>query len=369
MANKSVSEGRRKFLKTAGLGAGAAAIGALPIAGAEAAAPGWQNGMAINPGIPNTRVVSCKDSAMVNKTCAQFIGFEDMSPTSGQNFFVNAVKVQANLDELAKSLAQKSSAAEAWAAIFQKPAAKKWKEVKAAIKVNCIAQNHSRVAIVDKICRQLNALGIPYGNIIIFDGRHDARSGKYEKFLGKGLPKDVIVSKGNDALGGMQDAAIPAPDAGSYACTKHIADGSVDILVNCAVCKGHGPEFGNTTMTMKNHFGTFTPQPHGHGTTDYLIAINKSPAIVGGTPARQQLCIVDALWSNCTGPGGIPNADTNRIVMGVCSPVVDYATVKNVREVAPMACAHNATVVNRFLTDFGFSAADVTWVDVKPAIV
>ena len=70
-------------------------------------------------------------------------------------------------------------------------------------------------------------------------------------------------------------------------CLNFLVDGSVDILINIAMCKGHSKKFGGFTMSMKNHFGTFSPRPgHGWNGTDYLIAINKTPEILGGMDRR-----------------------------------------------------------------------------------
>jgi hypothetical protein len=53
--------------------------------------------------------------------------------------------------------------------------------------------------------------------------------------------------------------------------------------------------------------------------------------------------------------------------MGVCSPVVDYLTIKNIREQPPMSASHNNTVVDRFLSEFGFTAGSLAWVNVAPS--
>lgn len=126
--------------------------------------------------------------------------------------------------------------------------------------------------------------------------------------------------------------------------------------------KGHTrSEFGSATITMKNHLGTFSPVH----STDYCIGITKSDAIVGGTPPRQQLNIVDSLWASMSGPSAIPDKAPYSLVMGTCSSVVDYATIIKIREDV-MGASHNSSVVNRFLTDFGYSPADLDFVNVDP---
>jgi len=291
--------------------------------------------------------------------------FDPLTPTCDSYTAVVPSVLQANMDGMAMALAQKSTAADAWSTIFQKPAAKAWSAVNVAIKPNANPEVRVRVAILDKICKELNKLGVPYGNIIIYDMINMYFSGQaYALFVGNGLPSGVQISGGGggDPIGGKQSVAVPAPYNQNGNCSTKLANGTIDILVNVASCKGHDPSFGSTTMTMKTHFGTFDPVHD----TNFLFGINKTDAIVGGNPVRQQLCIVDAIWSETGGPRGIADKDTNSLVMGVCSPVVDYLTIKNIREQAPMNCSHNETVVDRFLSEFGFSAGSLTWVNVPP---
>lgn len=341
---------RRDFLKTASLGAAGLLVTGVETncsqeKSASSPASAWKPNKKINPAIDNLRVVCCHDETMTT-------GNPKTWDMQGQNAPVNAERVYKVLDEMAKSLTQKASPAEAWQTIFQKPAAKEWKDVRTAIKVNCIAENHPRVAVVAKVCMELNGLGVPCQNIIIYDSDDDA--GRfYTKYIGKGLPKGVVVSSMSSALGGMVLTEIPKPYPGKFKCTKALADGTIDILVNCAVNKGHDQKLGKTTLTLKNHAGTFDPKPiHSGGSLDYIIAINKSNAILGGTPTRQQLCIVDSLWAMVKGPSGKPEKRLNRLVMGSFGPAVDYLTAKKVRE--PLMGAKHPNI-NRFLEDFGYS--------------
>jgi hypothetical protein len=302
---------------------------------------------------------------MVTTACEDMPDFATMAV---QNGAVDTERVRKNLDAMAMALAQKESPADAWAAILRKPRDKAWEKVRAAIKVNCICDNHPRIAVVGKVCGELGALGVPMENIVIYDGCHDANK-HYPPYVGKGLPEKVKVSRKSSLLSGATEAVTPSPDKGSYECSADIATGAIDILVNCAVNKGHNQKFGGATLTMKNHFGTFTPHPHGHGTLDYVLAINKSDAIVGGEPVRQQLCIVDSLWASTHRPRGIPNKNTHRLVMGVFGPAVDYLTIKKIREPV-MGAKHNDKALRRFATEFGYEHAafeQMALVDVKPA--
>lgn len=357
---RSTTDSRRNFIKTAV--AGAAGFMVTGVSGQsqsskEISASAWTPNKKINPNIDNLRVVCCHDPSMISGAPASW-------NMEGQNAPVNVDRVFADLDAMAKTLSLKNSAEEAWKTIFRKPTHKNWKDVKAAIKVNCISENHPRVAVVAKICTELNRLGIPNPNIIIYDSDDDAHK-HYFTFKGKGLPEDVIVSKLSQSLGGMVETNIPEPYPGSFKCTKALATGDIDILVNIAVNKGHNADLGKTTLTLKNHAGTFEPKPiHTGGGLNYIIAFNKSNAILGGSPVRQQLCIVDSIWAMTGGPFGKPNKQLCRLLMGTFSPAVDYLTAKRIREPLMKVTHKN---IDRFLIDFGyidFSALDLVNVEI-----
>ena len=171
-----------------------------------------------------------------------------------------------------------------------------------------------------------------------------------------------------DQWGGSRTlTAVPAPWGGKAECLKHLVDGSVDILINIAMCKGHWVKFGGFTMTMKNHFGTFTPDPgHEDGGQDYLIAINQTPEILGpmdkktGTVLypRQQLCLVDALWASEKGPHCRPSHQPNFLAMGVLAPIVDYQVATQFRG-KQMGWEPNMEMTRRMLTEFGYTETDL----------
>jgi hypothetical protein len=170
-----------------------------------------------------------------------------------------------------------------------------------------------------------------------------------------------VLSNQNDALGGTTSAKLP--DGSSVQCTKQIADGTVDILINIANNKGH-TLFGGSTLCMKNHFGTLAPNHNNIAT--YVSNINKSDAILGGNPVRQQLCFIDSLFANKAQNSGTPEATPGYLIMGTFAPAVDYLTVKKVRE-AVMGATHDASIVNSFMTNFGYTTSDPVWVLVPPA--
>ncbi|MBF0430746.1 MAG: DUF362 domain-containing protein [Fibrobacteria bacterium] len=360
MTDYPCKHSRRAFLKTSAA-AGAAGVLATNISSRANAAgtlvnakSAWSDGMQVNPNIDNLRVALMRDLEMVT----------DQEPIdwsfSNINSVVNRDTVHANMDTMAQWLAQKSTADEAWSTIFQKPDSKSWALVKVALKVNCIEPKQMpKLSIVEKICIELNRLGVPYANMIVWDGVHNADgTDKYTPYKGDGLPEGVIVSKGNNSLGGREETQVPAPWSGTANCTKHIADGTIDILVNFAVNKGHSDSRGRTTLSMKNHFGTFDPS-HGHENDsatqfDYLISINKSDAILGGEVPRQQLVVMDSIYAMTHGPTGkAPNFTPGVLLMGTFGPAVDYATVKLIRE-EEMDYNHSA-FAETFITSFGYS--------------
>jgi hypothetical protein len=374
MSNKQKSS-RREFLKTsAASAAGIAAVTVIPRNAFAADGGAWHDGDQINSQIDNLRVVCCTDSTMANGNPG--------STFASQNNAVVSWRVSANLDAMAMSLSQKATADLAWSTIFQKPAAKAWSAVKVAFKVNTINnQLMPHVAIITKIANVLNALGVPYANMIIYDGCNQVTNYSYTtypnylgttkpttSYTGALLPAGMVVSNFNSALGGEVMSAVPGWN--NQNCSKDIAEGAVDILINCAVNKGHGNEWGGCSITMKNHFGTFNPKPsnNAHGDLTYLTGINKAEAIIGGTPKRQQLCIVDSIWAATTGPTDPPDTEVFSLVMGTFGPAIDYLVIKNIRE-AVMSVTHPAATINQYLTAFGYTTTQPVWVNVQPAAV
>jgi hypothetical protein len=334
---------RREFL----VSTGACGAGALIVpmqASAAQAVVSFDGRKSVNPDIDNLSVVCGINPAMVT-------GDPSSWEMQGQNDVVDAAQVEKTLDAMASALATTDAADPAWSKIFRKPPQKEWAAVRAAIKVNCIAINHPRLAVVNKICVELHRRGVPFGNIVIYDGVHNAAS-IYGSYIGKGLPSGVVVSDKFKELGGTVKTAIPEPRQGNYKCAKALVDSSIDILVDIAVNKGHDQSLGGTTLTMKNHAGTFEPMPlHIGGGMDYLIAFNKSDAIRGSAMARQQLCIIDSLWGARKGPGGPPDKRLDRLIMGTLSPIIDYQTAKKIREPL-LQVTHKS--LDRFVTEFGY---------------
>lgn len=349
---------RRRFMKQ--LMITGAALAAVPTVLVRKAPAAWARRTIVHPNVDNLRVVGLTDARMT-KTLETGIAW------ARQNELVETEAVWENIDRLAGDLAQTRNATKAWQQIFIKPPRKSWSETVVAIKTNNIAQQHTRSAVMAKIVHVLtHTLGVRPANLHIYDACHGYAMGKYTPFAG--LAEGCRIE---DTWGGSTAlTAVPAPwkgSGGKAKCLRHLVDGSVDILINIALCKGHSSRFGGFTMTMKNHFGTFSPRPgHQSGSEDYLIAINQTPEILGPMDKktgkvlypRQQLCLIDALWASQGGPGGNPSHQPNFLAMGVLAPVVDYQVATKFRG-EKMGWEPNREMTRRMLAEFGYTEVDL----------
>lgn len=347
---------RRELLKATAAGATGLILGAK----ATRAFGAWPKAGAItiNPNISNMRVVGCVDPAMMNNKPSSMA-------FSTQNAAVNSARVAANMDAMAMALANKSTADEAWCAVFR--SSKPWDSTVVAIKVNVAeTKNMARIAVIEKFVTVFRKLGVPAANIIIYDGcaAFGSPISNYKQYFSISETSKIqaVISNINSALGGTVSA--PLPDGTSAKCTANIANGTVDILINLANNKGH-MQFGGSTLCLKNHYGTFYPD-HSGNLANNILRVNKADAVLGGSPARQQLCFVDSLFANKSSNVGTPEVMPNYLIMGTFASAVDYLAVKKVRE-AVMKCSHDSAIVNSFMTSFGYTTSDPEWVQVSPA--
>jgi hypothetical protein len=307
----------------------------------------WSDDFQVNPSINNKKVVCCHDEGMITDITG--------STFSAQNESTDTSRVENNMDAMAKRLTGVSGTSQAWATIFRKPDEKNWGSVKAAIKINGInPMIMTRIAVVGKVCSELIKLGMSAENISVYDACHGATgSDKYTPYIGDGLPDGTVVTNGD------RNGTVQVGDR-QQICTMVVSE--CDILVNCAVNKGHGDRVGKFTLTMKNHTGTMKfscPQ------LQEMIDQNKSALILGGTPVRQQLCIVDSIWASVSGPEGSPTHAPARIVMGTFGPLVDVAVARNIREPV-MGASHNDMVIGEICSSFGYSESDIEWDEFTP---
>lgn len=411
---------RRRFLKLSSLGVAAAAVpGGLP----RKAGAAWTGGLQINPAIPNDRVVCCHDNAMVPDFPADKDGavarigdwsdyidvcnegscvtvtkdLEELpidvpmnrARFAEQNSGLDTARVESDMDACAVTLCGGSmSASEAWSTIFRN-GTKDWSTVKVAVLLDTLSLFPVHVPLVGKICKVFAGLGVSATNIILYDGQgyvwdyenKEVAAGVpylYGPYVGNGIPEGVVLSNGFDALGGLTTAEVPEPFAGEYRCAKSIAEGAVDIIVNIATNKSEGDLVNDTALCLYNHFGgTFVRRPRsvfeGMDILNYMMAVNKSDAVIGGEPPRQQLCIVDSIWANhCCGPYGTHlqkytiDRQPNRIIMGTCAPLVDGATIRGLRR---KMMAHVEGFSARFMIDFGYPAEKWDELELTPVTV
>ena len=350
---------RRRFLKgTLIMGTAVTACPTLLIPRVRA---DWAKRTPLHPQIDDLRVVGVTDKGMARAE-------EPATSWRRQNELVEKEVVWANIDRLACSLAQTGHSTEAWRAIFVKPPKKSWSDTVVAVKTNNIGMQHTRSAVMTKICHVLlDSLGVKPSNVHIYDACHGRNMSRDTPF--EGLPEGCRIE---GTWGGSRTATrVPAPwkDGKRKAqCLKHVVDGTVDILINIAMCKGHSNRFGGFTMAMKNHFGTFSPKPgHKKSSFEYLLAINRTPEILGPMDKRtgrvlyprQQLCLVDALWASEGGPGGRPSHQPNFLAMGVSAPLVDYLVATDFRR-RTMGWKIDMKALREMLASFGYHQGNLS---------
>ena len=356
------TESRRNFLKTSATAAvGLAIMGPGLKKAAAADIPTKVVNLSttpINQDIDNLRVAWITDSAMMrNNKWGGFDTFNNpAATTSGAVYPV----IKDNVDKLACALANKTKVSDAWATIFKIPPTKTWATAKAAIKVNCFAGDFPTVAIVARICEVLIGKGMPAANVCLMDGNS---SGIYSKYTGAGkqIPAGVTFSN-------AKDNTLVFPDGTKSTVATALA--SADIAVSIAVNKGHDrfDEFSGVTMCQKNHFWTMDCGHIGAAGAFAKLARNNScDHLIGNIPtsypAKQQLCIVDSLWLGNPGDwaGGINDGNNaNSIVMCTFAGAADYVATMKIR--ATKMSGWNQPIVDRFITEYGYTAAAKTTV-------
>ncbi|MDQ1336500.1 MAG: hypothetical protein QG552_3450 [Thermodesulfobacteriota bacterium] len=349
---------RRRFVKdTAIVGAG---ITAFPFVFVRPSQAAWAKKTIVHPNVDNLRVVGITDPGMTS----------DLEPSASwprQNELINSKAVWENLDRLACTLAKTGDPGQAWRTIFVRPPQKSWSETVVAIKTNHIGVQHTRSAVMARVCHALtDVIGVKATNIHIYDACHGRNMSRDTPF--SGLPEGCRIEDQWGASNAYTQVSKPWRGGEDKSeCLKYLVNGTVDILINMAMCKGHSSRFGGFTMTLKNHFGTFSPS-YGHwvGSGDYLMGINQTPEILGPMDPgsgkvlypRQQLCMVDALWASEEGPTCGPSHQPNFLAMGVMSPIVDYIVATQFRG-ERMGWKPDMEATRRMLTDFGYSESDL----------
>jgi hypothetical protein len=267
---------------------------------------------------------------------------------------------------MAMALAQTSTPEEGWAKILRKPANKAWSDV--IVGVKAVGMKYT----VTKLEKVLANLGVNVAeNCYYFDGYSclyfmpDTMNHSCE--AGQGT---YLEGEPRDKLPGITDAPVPYP-AGStsyWPCIADVANGTMDIMITLQRAESHQLTFGGMSSACKVHYGTFLGASigaplhggAGHDGTTGMTALLKSEALIGGTPPRQQLVIMDYV-----------NSDTGhqpcKLLMGTFAPIVDYLTIMKIR--IP-ECGQNPimSIVNRYYEDFGYTADDVAGLECIDAL-
>jgi hypothetical protein len=323
--------------------------------------------MQVHPTINNLRVACAHDARLANVN------------TWGADPVISEL-----MDKMAIALAQKPTAAEAWATIFRKPASKTWAQVKVAFKVEDggIAWN------MIKMAGELNKLGVPYTNMWLFDSNTSgtSRAGgsapsnmpvgmNWSGPATTGLPPGATGHTGApDLLHGLTKTDVPILNGTTmtlvpFYCVTDIANGTIDILVTTDYAgHDHGAEFGGANLTCKNMYGVFDgvsnvtwTHSSGNGSPPHdgltaVLAMQKSTALLrNNNPPCMQLSFMNAIG------GGV-----NRIFMGVFPPIVDYLTYTRIRQ--PLMAKPTNPVWPRFYKDFGYTDAQVAGLDFVDAL-
>jgi|GEM_PF-282828 hypothetical protein len=389
--SKKTLESRRNFLRASAVGAAGLMVGVPMVKKASAANINLTlidlSKTPINQDIDNLRVAYITDQAVMNANhhYGSWDAFNNPTPAANTtNSIVNYSVVATDMDKLACALANKPNVADAWSTIFKIPPTKTWATATAAIKVNTFAGLFPSVAVVAKVCNVLIGMGMLPANICIYD---QGSAGPFGNYIGAGKPIPAGVVRGPGTDGTPTTAVFPAglpnftPNLVNAPATSTL-DG-VDIFVNCAVNKGHDRynEYSGVTMCQKNNKRTID---FGHtdggdaagsvGSAQGIYAlmyVNSSDYVVGDIPAsypaKTQLCIVDCMWAGDPGQwvGTVSDgADQRSIVMGTFAGAVDHvATVKIRSQKYQSGGAFptwNATIVDKFVTAYGYTAADIT---------
>jgi hypothetical protein len=290
------------------------------------------------------------------------------------NEVLNREKIYENMDLMAIALAEPATglASDAWAAIFQKPDGKAWADVTAGIVPNAaFGAPRPRLAVMVKLARELENLGVPGSNITIFDGGAVGGGNSanvYDNaYCQSELPTGVVIG---GRPGGTKSVTLPNGD--TVDCVTDVADGNFDLLVVVPTNKGH--DIMTFTLCMKMGYGCIRFNHDGLNATEQahvLSAIHKSVPMLGdGNPARTQLFVIDALYSLTYGPAGDPNRQTNTLLMGTFGPAVDHLTVHKVRDDVMNMTNSNYDHLRVFWEEFGYNpdAPEIQDLDVVNAL-
>jgi hypothetical protein len=149
----------------------------------------------------SAKVVSTAIKCIQGTSPLETVSFPEDFKT--QNTMADQIEIDGSLDAMAMVPSRKDSPTVAWETIFR-TSRQSWNQTTAAIKINEVEVNKQRTAIIHKICRVLNTLGIPLSNSTIYGGANmqGTAMSDYKDFLYSNLPAGILVSNYDSALGG-----------------------------------------------------------------------------------------------------------------------------------------------------------------------
>ena len=349
---------RRTILRSSMVGAAGFAV---PWLVTPRTSYGLAKGTTPHSEVDGLRAVGVHDPDMVD-------GRKVRSSWKEQEQMIRRGRVEENLDRMACALTGEDEPGRAWRGVFLKPPGKPWSDVVVAIKTNQNGAQHGHSAVLGKVCRVLTDIrGVRGDNIHLYDACHGKDMPQVTPY--SGLPEGVHL----ESRWGGYNTPVPVPPPwrdgkAELKCLDPLARGDVDILVNLNVSRGTLFRYGNYSQATKNHLGTFNPLPshEDDGGGDYLVSVNRASAVLGDVDEetgevlfpRQQLAIIDALWSSEQGPMVIPSAQSERLFMGTFPPALDYQVATEFRR-DQMGWRINQEVTDRLLSDYGFRPSDL----------
>jgi hypothetical protein len=215
------------------------------------------------------------------------------------------------MDAMAQHLSGKPTAADAWATIFSQATS----STKLAMKLNMNDGLNPSKLVISKICNEVNKLGVPYGNMFVYDA---AWQDGINNWNPSGLPNGVVKNtnnKGSDEYfqDVMQDNVL-----------------IISVAINCGHPYADSQPSTGYTLAMKNHFGT--ARVDNNKSSPYFHSNALIKKYNDTLKDRHPLSIISSMDAYGTFRES-PKSGDNRIIMGVCAGSVDHLTNVNLRNV------------------------------------
>jgi uncharacterized protein (DUF362 family) len=239
----------------------------------------------------------------------------DDSATDGPK--IDIMVVGSLLDEAVNALTD----GQGWKAIF--PFIKS--EHRIAIKVNAMsgAKLIIHEEVLDAIVIKLMGLGVPAGNIIVFDG--DSNSSQISWLRLPSIKKQGVKVFNTSVIGFDENTKATFPDGQAVSLSRIITD--CTYLINIPTLKDHGQS--GITFSLKSHVGSIDDPRRIHREMNYRgIIIPETIAAINNLRAikeKTRLIVGDGLFGIYQGgPGGNPQFAYNGLIVGTDPVAVDH---------------------------------------------